>query len=224
MALVHIVEDDESIGMLIQAALQAASLETRLMQDAASLEQAIETELPDLLLLDIMLPGKDGWTVLSEWKARAKTRNVPVIILSAKSGELDKVRGLEGGAEDYISKPFGVLELQSRVRTALRRTTALETQFRLHDLTVDFLKKEVRREGEEIRLTRREMELIEYLARHAGQVVSREQLLEHIWDYHHEAETTRTVDYHVASLRQKLGGDVQYIETIRGFGYRMKKE
>lgn len=224
MALVHIVEDDESVGMLIQAALRAASLNTRLMQDAAALDKAIEEEIPDLLLLDIMLPGKDGWSVLSEWKARAKTRNVPVIILSAKSSELDKVRGLESGAEDYIAKPFGVLELQARVRTALRRTATDEAQFRLFDLTVDFLKKEVRREGAEIRLTRKEMELIEYLARHAGQVVSREQLLEHVWDYRHEAETTRTVDYHVASLRQKLGSDVQYIETIRGFGYRMKKE
>lgn len=225
MALVYIVEDDESIGLLIQAALNAASLQTRLLQDAASLERAVEEEVPSLLLLDIMLPGKDGWSVLSEWKSRGKTENVPVIILSAKSGELDKVRGLEGGAEDYISKPFGVLELQARVRAALRRSTdSQESVFRLYDLTIDFLKKEVRRGNEEIRLTRKETELLEYLARHAGQVVRREQLLENVWDYRLETDATRTVDYHVASLRQKLGGNAQYIETIRGFGYRMKKE
>lgn len=227
MALIYIVEDDESIGMLIRAALNAAAHETRLMVNAAELEKAIEEEIPALLLLDIMLPGKDGWTVLAEWKARRRTADVPVVILSAKSEELDKVRGLESGAEDYITKPFGVLELQARIKNVLRRSVgSTSAVFRLDDLTMDAQKKEVRRGEEEIRLTRREMELLEYLFRHAGQVVSREQLLESVWDYRHEAETTRTVDYHVASLRQKLGGDAQnrYIETVRGFGYRMKKE
>lgn len=225
MALIYIVEDDESIGMLIQAALQAAAHTTRLMPDAEALETALSFETPQLLLLDIMLPGKDGWTILAEWKARDKTHSVPVIILSARSEELDKVRGLENGAEDYITKPFGILELQARVRAALRRTPqAPAVRFRLCDLEVDFQKKEVRRGNEEVRLTRREMELLEYLCRHAGQVVSREQLLGGVWDYSHEADTTRTVDYHIASLRQKLGGDIQYIETVRGFGYRMRKE
>ena len=225
MALIYIVEDDESIGMLIRAALNAAAHETRLMESAAELEQAIEEEVPGLLLLDIMLPGKDGWTILSEWKSRPKTAGIPVIILSAKSEELDKVRGLESGAEDYITKPFGILELQARVKTVLRRSSEeAAAVFRLHDLTLDVQKKEVRRGEAEIRLTRRELELLEYLFRHAGQVVSREQMLESVWDYRHEADTTRTVDYHVASLRQKLGGETQYIETVRGFGYRMKKE
>lgn len=226
MSLIYIVEDDESIGMLIQAALGAAAHETRLMPNAAALEHALDEETPNLLLLDIMLPGKDGWTVLAEWKARPKTARVPVIILSAKSEELDKVRGLERGAEDYITKPFGVMELQARVKKVLMRAVEETDSFHLADLSVDFSRKEVRRGEEEIRLTRREMELLEYLARHAGQVVSREQLLAAVWDYRHEAETTRTVDYHVASLRQKLGGETQnrYIETVRGFGYRMKKE
>ena len=226
MALIYIVEDDESIGMLIQAALGAAAHQTRLMPNAAALERALEEETPKLLLLDIMLPGKDGWTVLSEWKERPRTARIPVIILSAKSEELDKVRGLERGAEDYITKPFGILELQARVKKVLMRTVEEADVFRLADLMVDFGKKEVLRGEEEIRLTRREMELLEYLCRNAGQVVSREQLLAAVWDYRHEAETTRTVDYHVASLRQKLGGEAQnqYIETVRGFGYRMKKE
>ena len=227
MSLIYIVEDDESIGMLIQAALQAAAHETRLMADAAQLEKALEEELPALLLLDIMLPGKDGWKVLAEWKARPRTAAVPVMILSARSDELDKVRGLESGAEDYITKPFGVLELQARVKMVLRRSAgSASALYRLNDLTMDVQKKEVRRGETEIRLTKREMELLEYLFRHAGQVVSREQLLDAVWDYRLEAETTRTVDYHIASLRQKLGEDAQnrYIETVRGFGYRMKKE
>lgn len=227
MALIYIVEDDESIGMLIRAALNAAGHETRLMQEAFELERALEEEIPGLLVLDIMLPGKDGWQILSEWKARARTAGIPVIILSAKSEELDKVRGLESGAEDYISKPFGVLELQARVKNVLRRSGGeAPVIYQVGDLVLDAQKKEVRRGGEEVRLTRKELELMEYLFRHAGQVISREQLLEAVWDYRHEAETTRTVDYHVASLRQKLGGDGQnqYIETVRGFGYRMKKE
>lgn len=226
MALIYIIEDDESIGLLIQAALHASSHQTRLMRSAAELEPALEEHIPQLLLLDIMLPGKNGWTVLSEWKARPRTAQIPVIILSAKSEELDKVRGLESGAEDYITKPFGVLELQARVRTALRRTPSQSDVFRLDDLSVDMLQKEVRRGDEIIRLTKREMELLEFLCRHAGQVISREQLLENIWDYRYDAATTRTVDYHVASLRQKFGADSQnrYIETVRGFGYRMRKE
>lgn len=226
MALIYIVEDDESIGMLIQAALRAAALDTRLMHNASELEQALTEETPALLLLDIMLPGKDGWTILSEWKAHPRTSKIPVVILSAKSEELDKVRGLESGADDYITKPFGILEFQARVRTVLRRNPQETTTFCLGDLTIDMTKKEVCRNGEEIRLTRREMELLEYLCRHAGQVVSREQLLFNVWDYHHEADTTRTVDYHIASLRQKLGGESsnQYIETVRGFGYRMRKD
>ena len=227
MALIYIVEDDESIGMLIQAALNAAAHETRLMHDAYELERALEEDAPGLLVLDIMLPGKDGWKVLSEWKARPRTAGIPVIILSAKSEELDKVRGLESGAEDYITKPFGVLELQARVKNVLRRSGGeAPAVYQASDLVLDTQKKEVRRGGEEIRLTRKELELLEYLFRHAGQVVSREQLLEAVWDYRHEAETTRTVDYHVASLRQKLGGEAQnrYIETVRGFGYKMKKE
>ncbi len=227
MSLIYIVEDDESIGMLIQAALNAAAHETRLMLNAAELEKAIEEDVPALLLLDIMLPGKDGWTILNEWKARVRTQNVPVVILSAKSEELDKVRGLESGAEDYIAKPFGILELQARVKNVLRRSMEdASPVYRSGDLTLDVRKKEVRRGEEEIRLTRREIELLEYLFRHAGQVISRGQLLESVWDYQNSTETTRTVDYHVASLRQKLGGTAQnqYIETIRGFGYRMKKE
>ena len=220
MALIYIVEDDESIGMLIRAALGAAAHETRLMQNASELEKAIEEEIPGLLLLDIMLPGKDGWTVLAEWKARPRTAGVPVVILSAKSEELDKVRGLESGAEDYITKPFGVLELQARVKNVLRRSDGnASAVYRLNDLTMDIQKKEVRRGEEEIRLTRREMELLEYLFRHAGQVVSREQLLRKAWGYQSIGET-RTVDVHVQRLRKKLG--CEYIETVYKCGYRLR--
>jgi len=183
--------------------------------------------LPQLLLLDIMLPGKDGWSILKSWKESADTASVPVIILSAKGEELDKVRGLEMGAEDYITKPFGVLELQARVKAALRRMEDSGNAMRLQDLTMDFDKKEVKKDGVLIKLTHQELELLEYLSRHAGFVVSRDKLLENVWGYDFSGETTRTVDFHVRSLRMKLGDSAdnpKYIETVRGYGYRMKKE
>lgn len=225
VALIYIVEDDASIGELIAASLGAAGHEARVFGRAEPMEAAVKDELPALLLLDIMLPGKDGFTILEEWRQDARTRPVPVIVLSARGEELSKVRGLELGAEDYITKPFGVLELQARVKTALRRNQAGADVFQLSDLTVDFLKKEVRRGGELIQLTRKEYQLLEYLCRHPALVVSREQLLKSVWDYHYEGDTTRTVDYHIRALRRKLGDsaeDSRYIQTVRGFGYRMR--
>lgn len=227
MAKIYIVEDDENIGELIAATLGAAGHEAQLMTDADKLWEKIRQEAPQLLLLDIMLPGKDGWSILKTWKETAETANVPVIILSAKGEELDKVRGLEMGAEDYITKPFGVLELQARVKTALRRMEDGGSVIRLKDLTMDFDKKEVKKDNLPIKLTHQELELLEYLCRHAGFVVSRDRLLENVWGYDFSGETTRTVDFHVRSLRMKLGDSAdnpRYIETVRGYGYRMKKD
>lgn len=227
MAKIYIVEDDESIGELIAATLNAAGHETVLLGSADRLAERLAKELPQLLLLDIMLPGKDGWSILKSWKETPETAAIPVIILSAKGEELDKVRGLEMGAEDYITKPFGVLELQARVKTALRRKEDGESILRIADLTMDFDRKEVRRSGVPVRLTHQEFELLEYLSRHAGLVVSRDRLLENVWGYDFSGETTRTVDFHVRSLRMKLNDSAEhpkYIETVRGYGYRMKKD
>jgi two-component system alkaline phosphatase synthesis response regulator PhoP len=227
MAKIYIVEDDENIGELIAATLLAAGHETVLVPNADRLAERMKQDSPQLLLLDIMLPGKDGWAILKSWKEAAETAAIPVIILSAKGEELDKVRGLEMGAEDYITKPFGVLELQARVKTALRRMEDGGSILRLQDLTMDFDKKEVKKDGTPIKLTHQELELLEYLSRHAGFVVSRDRLLENVWGYDFSGETTRTVDFHVRSLRMKLSDNAdnpKYIETVRGYGYRMKKD
>lgn len=226
MALIYIVEDDESIGALVRATLGAIGHEGRVLPNAQALFEAAAAQLPGLLILDIMLPGQDGFDILSRWRDGADTREIPVIMLSALSGELDKVRALEMGAEDYITKPFGVLEMQARVKAALRRRRAeAEDAFKLGDLQVDYRRKKAFIAGAELRLTPMEMRLLEYLCRNAPNVVSRDTLIERVWDREFEGETTRTVDYHVRALRKKLGDtaeDARYIETVRGFGYRMR--
>lgn len=227
MSRIYVVEDDESISALIAAVLSAAGHEVRTMESGEALEKLVSaSETPDLLLLDIMLPGKDGLQLLSEWKARPSTSAIPCIILSAKGEELDKVRGLEMGAEDYITKPFGVLELQARVKTAPRRVPAAAGAVRLGDNEIDFGRREVRRGGKEVKLTFKEFELLEYMYKNAGLVLSRDQLLTQVWGYNFEGDTTRTVDFHVHSLRQKLGDSAErprYIQTVRGYGYKLSK-
>ena len=227
MSRIYVVEDDESISALIAAVLSAAGHDVRTMESGEALEKLVSAgETPDLLLLDIMLPGKDGLQLLSEWKVRPSTAAIPCIILSAKGEELDKVRGLEMGAEDYITKPFGVLELQARVKTALRRVPAAAGAVRLGDNEIDFGRREVRRGGKEVKLTFKEFELLEYMYKNAGLVLSRDQLLTQVWGYNFEGDTTRTVDFHVHSLRQKLGDSAErprYIQTVRGYGYKLSK-
>ena len=227
MSRIYVVEDDESISALIAAVLSAAGHEVRTMESGEALEKLVSAgETPDLLLLDIMLPGKDGLQLLSEWKARPSTAAIPCIILSAKGEELDKVRGLEMFSEDYITKPFGVLELQARVKTALRRVPAAAGAVRLGDNEIDFGRREVRRGGKEVKLTFKEFELLEYMYKNAGLVLSRDQLLTQVWGYNFEGDTTRTVDFHVHSLRQKLGDSAErprYIQTVRGYGYKLSK-
>lgn len=227
MSRIYVVEDDENISALTSAVLSAAGHEVRTLDSGAALDRLIAAgELPELLLLDIMLPGKDGLTLLGEWKARPSTAAIPVIILSAKGEELDKVRGLELGAEDYVTKPFGVLELQARVKTALRRVPAATGAARLGDNEIDFGRREVRRDGREVKLTFKEFELLEYMYKNAGLVLSRDQLLTQVWGYNFEGDTTRTVDFHVHSLRQKLGDNAdkpRYIQTVRGYGYKLNK-
>ena len=226
MPLIYIVEDDENIAELISAALSAISYKTSIYGCADDLFAALEQKIPDLILLDIMLPQKSGFVIITELKDNSRTMNIPVIFLSAKGMELDKVRGLELGAEDYITKPFGILELQARVKTAIRRTEALSERVKYFDLEIDFAAKEVYKDEQEIKLTFKEFEVLEFLYRHAGNVISREQLLENIWGYAYDGDTTRTVDMHIRSLRQKLGDNAdkpKYIETVRGYGYKLRK-
>ena len=223
MATIWIVEDEERIGLLILAAVKKAGHEAVRLYDASEMEKRLKKETPDLLLLDLMLRGKDGFAILAEWKARKETARVPVIILSARSAENDKVRGLELGAEDYITKPFGVRELQARLQTALRRVTPEAQKWISGDLTLQPDAREAWQNGARVALTYREFELLYYLARRPGQAVSRGQLLRDVWGYPTEDDPSRTVDYHIKSLRAKLGDDPanpRYIETLRGTGYR----
>lgn len=223
MARIWIVEDDPRIGLLIQTAMSKAGHQPRRLEDAEEMERALEEETPDLMLLDLMLRRKDGFVVLREWKERKSTRNIPVIILSARSSEPDKVRGLEMGAEDYMTKPFGVRELQARVNTALRRTVFQNAPVSAGPLVLNPDSRTVLMGGERVQLTYREFELLLYLVRRPGQTVSREQLLREVWGSQYEQDPTRTVDYHIKMLRMKLGDPAaqpRILQTVRGVGYR----
>jgi two-component system alkaline phosphatase synthesis response regulator PhoP len=222
MALIYIVEDDESIGMLIRAALGAAAHETRLMRDAQELEHALEEETPGLLLLDIMRPEEDGLQILKKLRADPRTQRIPVIMLTAKGSEYDKVIGLEAGADDYIPKPFGMMELIARVKALLRRASdapAPET-YQVGCLTVCPQRHSVEVDGAAITLTLKEYELLCMLLKNRNMVLTRDRLLNQIWGYSFDGEN-RTVDVHIRTLRQKLGPAGDPIETVRGVGYRI---
>lgn len=225
MARIWIVEDDPKIGLLIEMTAQKAGHETLRMLDAAQMEHALKKEpLPDLLLLDLMLREKNGFTVVQEWKARQQTRDIPLIIISARSAEHDKVHGLELGAEDYITKPFGVRELQARIQTVLRRLPAAKAKLLLGELMLAPETREVFVNGSRVELTTREFDMLLYLARRAGQTVTRGMLIKDVWGYTTEDDFSRTVDSHIKTLRIKLGDNVsepRFIQTVRGTGYRL---
>lgn len=226
MANIWIVEDDPQIGLLIEMTVKKGGHTARRFVDAAEMERGLnkEEKLPDLMLLDLMLRQKNGYTVLSEWKERAATRQIPVIIISARSAEHDKVRGLELGAEDYITKPFGVRELQARIQTALRRLPQEPEKLVVGSLTLLPDSREAFVDGRRAELTTREFELLLYLARHADSTVTRGMLLKDVWGYATEDDPSRTVDTHIKTLRGKLGdaqGEKGLIRTIRGTGYRL---
>lgn len=225
MANIWIVEDDPKIGLLIEMTVKKAGHDARQMIDAAELERMLKKEAaPDLLLLDLMLREKNGFTVMKEWKERAATCRIPVIIISARSAEHDKVMGLELGAEDYITKPFGVRELQARIQTVLRRLPAGPEKLKIGALTLLPQTRDVYVDEKRIDLTQKEFQLLLYLARHAGTTVTRATLIREIWGYATEEDSSRTVDSHIKTLRVKLGdtaGEPRFIQTIRGTGYRL---
>ena len=225
MAKIWILEDEENVGLLLRDATERMGHVPEWFRSAAQLEARFEDGVPDLLLLDLMLRGKNGFEVLAEWKKSRATRNVPVIIISARSAESDKVRGLGLGAEDYVTKPFGLKELRARIETALRRLRLQAEPVALGHLTVLPGAREVRANGKAVPLTRQEYELLICLIKHRESAVSRAELLREAWGYELEGDITRTVDYHVRELRVKLdcGEDAAgaRIETVRGFGYRL---
>lgn len=224
MQMIYCVEDDEGIRELIAYAIKSSGLEVCEFSNGTEFEEALKKQIPDLALLDIMLPDKDGIEILKELRNNENTKYLPVIILTAKNSELDKVKGLNLGADDYITKPFSVLELISRIKAVLRRSERFESKENSYKgIKIDSVSRMVYVDGEEVQLTYKEFELLNCLMENKGAVVNREFLLKTIWGYHFEGET-RTLDVHIGSLRHKLGEKGSYIETVRNVGYRLVRE
>ena len=222
--MIYLVEDDESIRELVVYTLQTTGFAARGFACAADFWAEVKRELPSLVLLDIMLPDEDGLTILRRLRESSRTAKLPVIMLTAKGTEYDKVLGLDSGADDYIPKPFGMMELVSRVRALLRRSelTVGMGMYRVGRITVDTQKRTARVDNAPVTLTFKEFELLCYLMENEGIVLTRERILTKIWGYDFDGET-RTVDVHIRTLRRKLGAAGAYIETIRGAGYKLEE-
>lgn len=220
--MIYCVEDDDNIRELVIYTLETTGLKAKGFAEGASFMEALALDTPDLILLDIMLPGEDGLELLGRLKSSSKTKDIPVIMVTAKGTEYDKVMGLDSGADDYVTKPFGMMELVSRIKAVLRRSgqTPDKADLELHGVKMNVKKHEVTVGGEPVMLTLKEFELLERLMRNCNIVLTRDQLLEDIWGYDFDGET-RTVDVHVRTLRQKLGDKGAMIETVRGVGYRI---
>lgn len=219
-----IVDDEENILELIKFNLQALGYEVLTLNNGSDALNVIRQEKPKLVLLDLMLPGMDGYDICKEIRKDSSISYIPVIMITAKGEELDKILGLELGADDYVSKPFSVRELLARVKAVLRRTSTqvIESSYKFGEISIDFQKHEVLKSSNKIDLTLKEFELLEILIKNKGRVMTRDFLLDKIWGYEYVGET-RTVDVHIRHLRQKIEEDdksPKFIETIRGIGYR----
>ena len=223
MPMIYIVEDDQNIRDLIGYALRSDGFQASGFEDASSMYQAMTKELPDLFILDIMLEGESGYDILEKLKADVATKSIPVIMLTAKTAEYDKVKGLDMGADDYVTKPFGVMELLSRIKAILRRYGVSESRqmLKLGPLELDPDKRSVTVHDKPVELTYKEFELLYYLMDNLELVLSRDQIMEEVWGYEYAGET-RTVDVHIRSLRHKLGDASRFIHTVRNVGYKME--
>ena len=224
--MIFCVEDDANIRQLVVYTLESTGFQAKGFEDGKSFLKAIQDENPDLVILDIMLPGMDGMEILKCLKQSEKTKEIPVVMATAKGAEDDKVQGLDAGADDYITKPFGMLELVARVKAVLRRSQKTEPdkkdKVEIKGISIDLKKHEVKAGEEIVALTLKEYELLKRLFLNLDVVLTRDQLLEEIWGYDYIGET-RTVDVHVRTLRQKLGEYGNRIETVRGVGYRVSR-
>ena len=221
--MIWCVEDDPSIREIEVYALNSTGLEARGFADGAEFWEALAKQTPALVILDVMLPGEDGVEILRRLRADERWREIPVIMATAKGTEFDKVQSLDLGADDYITKPFGMMEMVSRVKAVLRRTQPKQDAavLKLKGLTLDESQHTVTIDDQRITLTYKEYALLRLFLSHPGMAFSREQLLQTVWNTDYAVET-RTVDMHIRTLRQKLGAYGQYIETIRGVGYRLE--
>ena len=223
--MIYLLEDDESIRKFVLYALNNTGLEAVGFELAAEFWDAVEKEQPELVLLDIMLPDEDGLSVLRQLRMRSATARVPVILLTAKSTEYDKVVGLDSGADDYVTKPFGTMELVSRIRALLRRARPASEAavYTYGALTLDTESHQVHVGEQSTALTYKEYELLRLFCSRPGRAFTRDELLQRIWGYDYDGEN-RTVDVHIKTLRTKLGECGELIETVRGVGYRLNAE
>ncbi len=221
---IYIVEDDADIRGMMTYALRNSGYEVEGFGDGKSFFEAVGARTPDLVLLDILLPGEDGLSLLSALRARPETKDLPIMMVTAKTTELDKVTGLDMGADDYLTKPFGIMELVSRVKALLRRTAPKEQAqvYRCGDVELDDSRHAVTVGGEPCILTYKEYELLKFLLINQDIVVSREKIISHVWGFDYGGES-RTVDMHVKTLRQKLGESGALIKTVRNVGYKLGK-
>lgn len=225
--MIYLLEDDDGIRELLVYTLNSQGMPAQGFARPSLFWSALNQSLPELILLDIMLPEEDGLSVLKRLRSAPATSSIPIMMLTAKGTEYDKVIGLDGGADDYVAKPFGMMELLARIRALLRRSAAAGTpekdEYCCATLRVDLAKHLVSVSDSPVSLTQKEFELLCLLLKNRGNVLSRSQILDRVWGYAFDGES-RTVDVHIRSLRQKLGAAGNYIETVRGYGYRIGGE
>ena len=220
--MIFLFEDDDSIRKLVIYAMESQGFKVTGFAEPGAFWNEIDKTIPDLLLLDIMLPGEDGISILKKLRRSSRTKNIPVIMLTAKNTEFDRVEGLDAGADDYISKPFGMMELIARIRAVQRRFEKSDElkEYLIGDLYLCPERHEIRVGGKQIDLTYKEFSLICLFCENRGIVLTRSQLMDKVWGFEAEYEN-RTLDVHIRTLRSKLGQAGAYIETVRGIGYRM---
>lgn len=219
MALIYLIEDDASIREIEEYALKNTGYEVATFERATPFFDKLEELLPDLIILDVMLPDENGIDIVKQLRGSSITKSIPVIMVTAKTSELDLVKGLENGADDYIKKPFSVMELISRVKALLRRTLEVDVKkLEIDELSIDNDRHEVKLAGALVELTYKEYELLTYLIINKGIVLRRDQIMERIWGIDYEGES-RTLDMHIKTLRQKLGTFGSRIRTVRNVGY-----
>lgn len=223
--MIYCIEDDNGIRDLIVYTLTASGYEAKGFADSSEFWTAVKQEIPTLILLDVMLPNEDGISILKKIRSDKKTAEIPVIMETAKETEYDKVVALDLGADDYLTKPFGMMEMVSRVRAVLRRSSKEEKKqdLKLNELEINTSRHIVYVNGKEVYLTLKEYDLLKLFMENIGRAFTRDQLLSSVWGTEYVGET-RTVDVHIGTLRTKLGSAGDYIKTVRGVGYRMEEE
>lgn len=221
MKMIYLVEDDDNIRELVVYTLNTSGLSAVGFSDSVPFWAQMEKQIPDLILLDIMLPNEDGLSILKKLRTSSVTKSLPIMMLTAKASEYDKVVGFDLGADDYVAKPFGMMELIARIKALLRRNSSSDSkdiEYNIGSLYVSPSRHKVKVDGEKISLTLKEFEMLVYLLENKGIVKTRDQILNKIWGYSFDGES-RTVDVHIRTLRSKLKSAANIIETVRGIGY-----